>query len=134
MCVRPAGRFCPPPLQTMIWTEMELLIESWTRIFTNRQVSLSTFDLHPPLWSDSVNILGNRVGVPNVTACHAIFLCVFLCIFALEIQAKGRQISIMKKKTICYKIYIEKSELSEIGKVCTSEAENLNLTHCGYAN
>ena len=148
----PAGRFCVTLHVTLaevtkITFDLSMVIESGPLVFTNRQISLSTFDLHPLLWSDSVTRStfwviesGYQLSRP-VTLRDAVsryfplyFLRVFLCIFALEIQAKGRQISIMKKKTICYKIYIEKSELSEIGKVCTSEAENLNLTHCGYAN
>ena len=42
---------------------------------------------------------------------------------------KNRQISIIKKKMVYYEKYIEKTEFSEIDEVCTSEAENLNLTY-----
>ena len=42
---------------------------------------------------------------------------------------KNQQISIMKKKMVCYAKSIEKSELSDIGLVGTSRAENLNLTY-----
>ncbi len=41
---------------------------------------------------------------------------------------ENRQISIMKKKVYDEK-YIEKSDLSDIGSVGTSRAENLNLTY-----
>ena len=34
---------------------------------------------------------------------------------------------------VCYEKYIEKSELSDIDEVCTSEAENLDLEPSVYA-
>ena len=45
---------------------------------------------------------------------------------------KNRQISIVKK-LVWYEKYIEKSDLSDIGLVGTSRAENLNWTYSVYA-
>ena len=45
---------------------------------------------------------------------------------------KNRQISIVKK-LVCYETYKEKSDLSDIGLVGASRAENLNMIHSLYA-